>query len=66
MDYTLADQAVTFDGSQSQMCVDLMTTDDNIYEFDETILLQLATDSPTLNLAPSMANVTIFDDDQGN
>ena len=57
---------VTFASGSDMMCVVLETTDDNIYEFDETLSLQLDTTDPLVMLAPSQANVTITDDDQGN
>jgi hypothetical protein len=56
---------VTFDGSESEMCVMLLTTDDSIYEFDETFDLQLSTSSVAVSLNPAMATVTINDDDIG-
>ena len=65
MDYTFPDMVVTFDGSQSQMCVILMTTDDSIYEFDETVQLQLSSNSMSVSLTPTLATVTITDDDMG-
>ena len=66
MDYTFPDMVVTFDGSQSELCVTLMTTDDSVYEFDETLELQLSTSSMSVvSLTPSMATVTITDNDIG-
>ena len=65
MDYTFPDMVVTFDGSQSEMCVLLMTTDDSIYEFDETVELQLSSNSMSVSLTPTLATVTIMDDDIG-
>ena len=56
---------VTFDGTQSELCVTLQTTDDGVYEFDETLNLQLSTSSMSVSLTPSMASVTIMDDDIG-
>ena len=66
MDYFLADQVITFDGTQNQLCVNLMTIDDSVYEFDETLFLELTLDNPSVSLTPSMANVTILDNDPGN
>lgn len=66
MDYTFPDVVVTFDGSQSELFVTLMTTDDSVYEFDETLELQLSTSSMSVvSLTPSMATVTITDNDIG-
>ena len=65
MDYTFPDMVVTFDGSQSEICVLLMTTDDSIYEFDETVELQLSSNSMSVSLTPTLATVTIMDDDIG-
>lgn len=65
MDYTFPDMVVTFDGSQSEMCVLLMTTDDSIYEFDEIVELQLSSNSMSVSLTPTLATVTIMDDDIG-
>ena len=46
-------------------CVDLQTIDDSIYEFDETLFLELSTNDPSISLTPFRANVTILDDDEG-
>ena len=56
---------MTFDGTENEICVVLETTDDDIYEFDETLSFQLETDDASVILMPSEANVTIIDDDEG-
>ena len=66
MDYTFPNMVVTFDGSQSEICVTLLTTDDSIYEFDETFDLQLSTGSMAVSLSTAVATVTINDDDIGS
>lgn len=65
MDYTFPNMVVTFNGSQTEMCVTLLTTDDSIYEFDETFDLQLSTSSMAVSLSTAIATVTINDDDIG-
>lgn len=68
VDYTFPDMVVPFDGTQSPICVTLITTDDSIYEFDETLVLDLQispSDASIVSLIPSMASVTITDDDVG-
>ena len=47
------------------VCTNLETTDDSIYEFDETLTLWLDTNDPLVILNQFGANVTILDVDEG-
>ena len=56
---------LTFDGSSNMQCVLFEAADDNIYEFDEILLLELSSSDGSVSLAPFQVNITIVDFDDG-
>ena len=62
-DYTAIAEALTFSASESRICRNVISADDDILEDDEDLLLTLTTSDGTVILRPSEATVTILNDD---
>ena len=62
-DYTAISEDLTFSASETRICRDVISADDDILEEDEDLLLTLTTTDDTVTLRPSEATVTILNDD---
>ena len=62
-DYTAIVEDLTFSASETRICRNVISADDDILEDDEDLLLTLTTNDDTVILRPSEATVTILNDD---
>ena len=62
-DYTAISEDLTFSASETRICRDVISADDDILEEDEDLLLTLTTTDDTVTLRPNEATVTILNDD---
>ena len=62
-DYTAIAEDLTFSASETRICRNVISADDDILENDEDLLLTLTTSDGTVTLRPSEATVTILNDD---
>ena len=62
-DYTAISEDLTFSASETRICRNVISADDDILEEDEDLLLTLTTTDDTVTLRPSEATVTILNDD---
>ena len=62
-DYTTTELTLTFNSSITTVTIPISIIDDDILETNETFLLRLSSEDPTLGVAPSDAMITIIDDD---
>ncbi len=65
VDYTAIAENVTISENETQICMDVMLSDDDILEEDEDFLLSLATTDDNINvtLSPNETRVIIMNDD---
>ena len=61
-DYTAISEDLTFSASETRICRNVISADDDILEEDEDLLLTLTSTDDTVILRPSEATVTILDD----
>ena len=62
-DYTAIAEDLTFSASETRICRNVISADDDILEDDEDLLLTLTTSDGAVFLEPSTATVTILNDD---
>ena len=62
-DYTAISEDLTFSASETRICRNVISADDDILEEDEDLLLTLTTTDDAVTLRPSEATVTILNDD---
>ena len=65
MDFTLDSVELTFSSSPDMSCVTIPTTQDELYENDETFRGHLSTTDPQVSLNNNYTTVVILDDDKG-
>ncbi len=65
VDYTTIAGNITFSENETQICLDVTLSDDDILEEDEDFLLSLATTDDNINvtLSPNETRVIIMNDD---
>lgn len=61
-DYTATSRVLTFSDS-TEICVDVPTTEDNIFEPDQNFVGRLTDNVPRVTVSPATSTVTIQDDD---
>ena len=57
-------ESLTFDGANTQRCVNVSALDDELLEGEENLFLDLDTEEPTVVLDPEEAEVRINDTDR--
>ena len=62
-DYTFIDRQLVFNSADTEVCVDVATTEDSTFEPMEQFLAILSGNLPRLTVDPDQATVTIQDDD---
>ena len=65
VDYVDLSAILTFNNSVQMICSLLTTNDDNIYEFDETLNVELDSGDVQVVFSTNFATVTIMDNDEG-
>lgn len=65
MDFMFDSVELTFSSSQNMSCVTVPTTQDEIYEYDETFSGHLSTTDSQVLFHTTYTTVTILDDDKG-
>jgi len=65
VDFPSANIQVTFTPDQTESCVDIPFTDDNIPEGDEMFNVVIQNSTTVSSREPSTTKITIIDDDRG-
>ena len=65
IDYFPLNITLEFNETTSELCSDIITIEDTLYENDETLSVMLTTDDTAVTLMPSQLVVTCVDDDEG-
>ena len=63
-DYVSLSVELTFTPSMTEICQNIMITNDNSFEDPEDLTVQLTTVDPAINLIPNMGTITIVDDER--